>query len=221
MPDAGACCIALLLLLTPVRARRRAKAKALTECDADEEGWYGNVRVKGPVERRDWDLTNPRFAEEAVKLGRPYIFTGTPASKWHALQNGTSRRWSNEYLKSRLKGRQLWTQESTSSNFLYWSVTELRPTFDEYEEPTAHFWMDADKFVDAVAPLSMGGSGRALYYNKMIDSRSPFNPVRPPPRPSLWCGVGSCLWCYKAAASAAHRCCTTFTPSISSRWAAR
>ena len=27
----------------------------------------------------------------------------------------------------------------------------------------------------------MGGSGRALYYNKMIDSRSPFNPVRPPP----------------------------------------
>eukprot|EP01050_Picozoa_sp_SAG11_P009932 SAG11_NODE_971_length_6351_cov_4.531190_2_plen_167_part_00 len=34
-------------------------------------------------------------------------------------------------------------------------------------------------------------------------------------RLSLWCGVGSCLWCYKAAASAAHRCCTTFTPSIS------
>jgi hypothetical protein len=139
--------------------------------DAAGGGWYGDVRVAGGVPRRVWDRKNPRFAEEVIAGGRPVIFTGTPADDWPALGGKGSTRWSNAYLRRKLDGRQIWTQESSTSNFLYWRVTDLRPKFSGYVEPTTHFWMQSSEFVDGLE------AGRPLYYNKLIDGNSPLRPV--------------------------------------------
>ena len=71
----------------PEQACKAGANAATGECVEEqvkgEAGWYGNIKVAGQVERKVWDRSNPRFAEDVMAAGTPAIFTGTPADKVH------------------------------------------------------------------------------------------------------------------------------------------